>query len=210
MAVTPEVVGTKADAVFYASGADAPVVSINALDGVKLATPLETKILMPGPKGSLLEYHLAKGQVVPPHRYAHDFINCIVRGNVAVTMAGQEYEGRPLDGWTAAPGDEVSLEALEDTILLEWMSPPHLASGDRLITWGAVAPSDSHIFTRWADVETFIMYQVEGETEFGPPGLDIQHNMRVLVPGPNGSVFGTRTARVSGPCTPTSTTGSAT
>ncbi len=80
MPVTPEVVGNKADAVFYASGAEVPVVSINYLDGTKLPTPLETKILVPGPKGSLLEHRMPKGQVVPAHRFAHDFINTVVRG----------------------------------------------------------------------------------------------------------------------------------
>ena len=189
MPVTPDVVGNKADAVFYASGAEAPVVNINYLDGTRLPSPLETKILVPGPKGSLLEHRMPKGQVIPAHRFAHDFINTGVRGRVAVTMAGRQYEGTDRDGWSGAAGVEVSLEALEDTVFLEWMSPPHLVSGDRLITWGVAAPNDSHIFNKWADVETFVMWRVEGETEFGPPGLDIEHNMRVLVPGPNGSVF---------------------
>jgi quercetin dioxygenase-like cupin family protein len=189
MPVTPEVVGTKSDAVFYASGAEAPVVNVTALDGTALPSPLETKILMPGPKGSLLEHHLPKGQVIPPHRFSHDFIDTMVSGRLKVTLAGQENEAVARDGWSGAPGVEVSLEALEDTVMLRWMSPPQLLSGGRLITWGTVAPCDSYIFSKCSDVEEFTLKFAEGNTEFGPPGVDIEHHLRVLVPGPNGSVF---------------------
>jgi quercetin dioxygenase-like cupin family protein len=189
MPVTPDVVGKKADAVFYGKSAEAPVLEIAALDGMKLASPLKTKVLIPGPKGSLLEHHLTKGQTIPAHRLAHDFINCMVRGRIRVTLAGQQYEAAARDAWSGAPGVEASLEALEDTVLLEWMSPPHLIAGNRLVTWGAVTPSDSHIFSKWDEVEETIMNRVEGETEFGPPGLDIQHRMKVMIPGPFGSVI---------------------
>jgi len=189
MPITPEIVGKKSDGVFYASGARAPVVNITELDGLKLPHPLETKILLPGPKGSLLEYHLSKGEIIPPHRFAHDFINCIVRGNMKVTLAGRIYEAERYDAWSGAAGVEVSLEALDDTVLLEWMGPPHLITGSRLITWGAGHPCDSHLFTKFKEVEGWLLGRVEGETEFGPPGVDIQHRLRVLISGPNATLF---------------------
>ena len=189
MPVTPDVVGNKADAALYVSGADAPLVHIMALDEVKLAHSLETKVLLPGPKGSLLEHHLPQGMVIPPHRFAHDFINCLVRGRLKVSLAGQSYEAEARDAWTGAPGVEITLEALEECVVLEWMSPPHLLTGSRLITWGAAPSSDSHIFVKWSQVEEYQMQRVEGETEFGPPGVDIQHRLKVLVPGPYGSVI---------------------
>ena len=189
MPVTPEVVGGKADAVFYGKGAEAPVIKITALDGVKLPNPLETKVLLPGPKGSLLEQHLTKGQVIPAHRFAHDFINCLIRGRLRVSLAGESYEAEGRDGWSGAAGVEVALEALEDSDLLEWMSPPHLVTGNRLITWGTVPATDSHIFSKWKDVGESRLHRVEGETEFGPLGVDIEHRLKVLVPGPYGSVI---------------------
>ena len=188
MPVTPELVGSKSDAVYCAKGSEAPVVKVTALDGLKLPSALETKVLLPGPKGSLLEQRLNKGQVIPAHRFAHDFINTMVSGRVIVTLAGQRYEAGPRDAWSGAPGVEVSIEAAEDTVMLEWMGPPHLLSGSRLITWGAAAPSDSHIFSRWDDVEDYQSTIVEGETEFGPAGVDINQRLKVLVPGPHGSV----------------------
>lgn len=189
--VTPEVVGSKSDAVYYAGGSDAPVVLITALDGLKLSSPLETKVLLPGPKASLLEHRIYRGQVIPPHRFAHDFINCLVSGRMRVTLAGQSYEAEARDGWSGAHGVELALEALEDSTLLEWMGPPHLLNGDRLITWGAVSPSDSHIFSKWKDTEEYLVQPggVEGTTEYVPPGEDSAPHLRVLVPGPYGSVL---------------------
>ena len=189
MPVTPDVVGKKSDAVFYVDGAKAPIVAVTDLDGMSLPQPLETKVLLPGPKGSLLEQHFTKGMIVPAHRFAHDFINCLVTGSMKVTLAGRQYQAGPRDAWSGAPGVEVAMEALEDSVLLEWMGPPHLLNGSRLITWGSVPPSDSYMFVKWSEVSEHPMVRVEGETEFGPPGLDIQHNFRVLVPGPYGSVI---------------------
>ena len=134
MPVAPEVVGSKADAVFYADGSEAPVVQITALDGLKLLDPLETRVLLPGPRGALLELHFPEGRGIPPHRFAHDFINCLVSRRVKVSLAGQEYEGEARDAWSGVPGVEVAQEPLQDSVLLEWMSPPHLVTGGRLIT----------------------------------------------------------------------------
>jgi quercetin dioxygenase-like cupin family protein len=182
-------VGNEEDAVLYTDGAKAQIVSVAQVEGVPLNRAIETKILMPGPKASFFEQHFQQGLVVPPLRYAHDVMCCLVRGHMRVTLAGQSYEAVARDGWSAAPGVEVGLEALEDCVLVEWMSPPHLMTGNRLITWGTAPPCSSHIFSRWEDLEAMRMERVEGGMEFGPPGKDIRQFFKVLVPGPEVGVI---------------------
>ncbi|MBI4182962.1 MAG: hypothetical protein HY521_03055 [Proteobacteria bacterium] len=179
-----ERVGDEGDGVLYASGAKAPIVSVTRIEGVRLDRPVETKILMPGPKASFYEQRLEKGQTLPPLRYAHDVVCCLVRGRMRVTLAGETYEAAPRDTWSAAPGAEIAIEALDECVLVEWMSPPHLVSGTRLLTWGAAPHCSSHIFSRWEEQEEMRMERVEGGTEFGPPGKDIRQFFKVLVPGP--------------------------
>ena len=180
-----ERVGNEDDAVLYTSGAEAPVFPVAQIEDVHLDQPVETKILMPGPKASFFEQSLRKGQVVPPLCYAHDVVHCLVRGNMRITLAGETYDAVAKDAWSAAPGVEIGLEALEDSVLVEWMSPPHLLSGKRLITWGTAPRCSSHIFSRWAEQEAMRMKRVEGGTEFGPPGKDIRQFFKVMVPGPH-------------------------
>ncbi len=44
MGKTPDIVGEKADAVFYMRGAEAPVVNVEALDITRLPQPVKAKI----------------------------------------------------------------------------------------------------------------------------------------------------------------------
>jgi hypothetical protein len=110
-------------------------------------------------------------------------------GRAKVRLAGEQYEAGPRDAWSAAGGVETELEVAEDSVLLEWMGPPHVLWSDRLMTWGPVQASTSHMFVRWADVEYAVLQRVEGETLFGPADKDIEHHLKVLIPGPVGSLI---------------------
>lgn len=190
MGKTPDIVGEKADAVFYMRGDEAPVVNVEALDAMRLPQPVVAKVLLPGPKGSLIEFRLKQGQEIPAHRPAHDFINYVVSGEIAVVLAGERYEAGTRDAWSGAAGVEVSLKALEESVFLEWMAPPHLVAGSRLLTWGHATPCDSHIFAKWDAIDDFQLKRVEGETDFTvEPGMKIRHRVKVLIPGPNGALM---------------------
>jgi hypothetical protein len=106
-----------------------------------------------------------------------------------VGLAGEHYEAGPRDAWSAAGGVEMELEVAEDSVLLEWMGPPHVMWGDRLLTWGPIQPASSHMFVRWEDVKYTVLKRVEGETLFGPAETDIEHHLKVLIPGPTGSLI---------------------
>ena len=189
----PDVVGDRSDAVFYASGEESPLTPVYALDDTQLSDPLMTKVLLPGPKASLLEYHLSQGQVIPAVRFAHDIVHFVVRGNLRVGLAGRWYDAEERDAWAAAPGVEITLEALTDCVLVEWMGSPHILAKDRLVTWGAPVPCNSHYFTKWAETEERQIEQVEGTTEFSiDPAIKVETRLRVLVPGPTVNMFWAR------------------
>ena len=178
-------VGSEEDGVLYTSGAHAPVVAVSRMDDTRLPQPINVKILMPGPKASCFEFNLGKGAVVPPVRFAHDVVYCLVRGRMAVTLGGDAYTAQARDAWSAAPGCAIAFEALDDCVLVEFMAQPHLVSADRLVTWGAPNPCNSHIFTRWEDQEPMRMERVEGGTGSGPPGKDVRQFFKILAPGPS-------------------------
>jgi hypothetical protein len=83
----------------------------------------------------------------------------------------------------------MELEIAEDSVLLEWMGPPHAARdvGNRLLSCGSIQPSTSHRFVRWSDVDYAVIKRVEGETDFGPPDRMFSITSKVLIPRPNGS-----------------------
>lgn len=185
-----EPVGLASDPAFYVAGKDLPLVEVGAIDGLRLPHPIMNRTLLPGPKASVSEWHLKEGDSFKRSKSSAEFINYVVRGNVSVSLANQSYEAGQGDAWTGAPGIEITVDALTDCLLLEWMSPPQLASGDQLITaWAASSPSSAHLFTRWEAAESFILHSVEGNTDFGKDTEDLEHEIRVLVPGPVGSLL---------------------
>jgi quercetin dioxygenase-like cupin family protein len=187
--VTSAAVGKKSDAVFHMRGDDAPIVLIELRDGVPLPTPVDVKILMPGPKASLFEMLLPRNTVLPSHRYAQDSIYYLVSGAVKLEISGRVHEAHQRDAWAVAAGAGVAMEAIADSILLEWMSGPHLVAGSELISWGEVPSCGAHIFAQWREVQPFPIQRVEGETHITDARVDIDHQLRVMIPGPNGSLL---------------------
>jgi quercetin dioxygenase-like cupin family protein len=186
----PDTVGNKSDGIFFIRGSDAPAISVEALDGISMPKPVQVRILLPGPKASLFEFRFARGQELPAHRYTHDTIYYVVKGEASVTLGSSSYSASARDAWAAAAGVEIGIQAIEDCTILEWMSPQHLVVGTNLVSWGPPpAPSTSHIFTNWHSADNFLLERVEGETDFAPPDVDIEHRVRVMIPGPYGSLI---------------------
>jgi quercetin dioxygenase-like cupin family protein len=178
-------VGCEEDGVLYTNGATAPVVLVNRIEDAHLKIPIPTKVLMPGPKASFFEFCVSRGLCLPPVRFAHDVVYCLIRGRMSVTLGGEHYMAEARDAWSAAPGCEIAFEALEDCTLVEFMSSPHLMTGARLITWGAVLPCKAHIFTHWLDQQSVRMDRVEGAPGLGPLGKDVRQFFKILAPGPS-------------------------
>jgi quercetin dioxygenase-like cupin family protein len=183
----PETVGSEADGIFFKKGSEAEVVPVAALDNLKLSDALNAKVLLPGPKASLIEFQLSQGQSIPPHRYPHSTIYYVVSGQVSVTLAGTTYEAQARDAWAAVEGVEISLTTQADSVVLEWMSSPHLLLGKQLMTWGPIVPAESHMFVEWASVDQYELMGAEGKPE-ERVGDEVPAEIRVLIPGPNASL----------------------
>ena len=117
-------VGHISDACFDINSDDAEVVYFNTIEGVEIEDPILTKIIWPGPRGTLVEHWMKKGQVIPFHRHHSEFLNLLVKGQVKVTLAGKQYTAGQYDSWTAVPGVDHSIEALEDSMIMEFSDLP--------------------------------------------------------------------------------------
>ena len=178
----PKVVGNVSDACFEINSADARKTYFKTIEGVEVPDPVLTKIIWPGPGGMFLEHWMSKGQVLPYHRHNSEFINFLVRGRTKVTLAGKQYIGEKWDTWTAVPGVEHSVEALEDSLVMEFFKPPGVILKDSFLTWGSVKPATNYYFVKEADARQIPVQLVEGTDEkVGESAL----SPKLPVPGPN-------------------------
>ena len=175
-------VGNTSDACFDLNSADAESIYFKTIEGVEVPDPVHSKIIWPGPRGTLLEHWMTKGQVMPFHRHNIEFINFLVRGRVKVTLAGKQYTAETWDTWTAFPGVEHSIEALEDSLVLEFFTPAGIILKDSFLTWGSAKPATTHYFVKESEVEGTPLPLVEGADEkVGASAI----SPKMLIPGPN-------------------------
>jgi quercetin dioxygenase-like cupin family protein len=175
-------VGHISDACFDINSDDAEVVYFNTIEGVEIEDPILTKIIWPGPRGTLVEHWMKKGQVIPFHRHHSEFLNLLVKGQVKVTLAGKQYTAGQYDSWTAVPGVDHSIEALEDSMIMEFFYPAAVMQKDFFLTWGTARPATTHLFVREADVKPTPLPLVEGTDE---KSGDSAIAPKMLIPGPN-------------------------
>ena len=159
------VVGSASDACFEINSADAQGVYLKTVEGVDITDPVLTKIIWPGPKMTILEHCLWKGQVMPFHRHNVEFVDFLVRGRTKVTLAGKQYTAETWDSWTAVPGVEHRIEALEDSLIQEFLIPPGIIQNNFLVTWGSASPATNHYFIKQADAIPKPSPLVEGSDE---------------------------------------------
>jgi len=182
----PKIIGYEEDPFFEINSADAEAVYFKTIEGVSVPKPVLTKLIWPGPRGTIFEHTLSKGQVLPPHVHHSEFINFLIRGNVAVTLGGHRYEATKWDTWTALPGVEHSVEALEDSALIDFMIPPAVVTKDSFLTWNTSIPNNTHVFTRYADAPEVVVESVEGAHV--DKAMYFAKPQKFLVRGPNVSM----------------------
>ena len=175
-------VGNTSDACFEVNSSDAPSVYFRSVEGIEMPERVLTKIIWTGPKMTILEHWMSKGQVLPFHRHNVEFINFLVSGRVKATLAGREYTAGAWDSWTAVPGVEHSVEALEYSVVMEFFAPPGIIQNEFFLTWGSAKPATTHYFTRESEIEGIPVPLVEGSDEkVGASAIE----PKLLVPGPN-------------------------
>jgi quercetin dioxygenase-like cupin family protein len=99
--------------------------TIEALEGVKLAGYLGVKPMIVGQDMVCIEVHRQAGVTDPEHSHAdHESICYLVKGKVRCVIDGEEFIAEPGDIWIHPAGVPHYHETLEDSVQLEFKSPP--------------------------------------------------------------------------------------
>ena len=98
---------------------------IAALEGVKLNGYLGVKPMLVGKDMLCIEVHRQAGVTDPVHAHPdHESICYLVKGRVRCVIDGEEFIAEPGDIWIHPAGVPHCHETLEDSVQLEFKSPP--------------------------------------------------------------------------------------
>lgn len=98
--------------------------SVRAIEDADVEGTLDLQKLLHGRQGLLLEIRLTAGSTVPPHKHSHESFCYLLRGKLQLEIAGEELTVTAGDVWLH-PEDVVhSTHALQDSLWLEFKSPP--------------------------------------------------------------------------------------
>jgi len=87
------------------------------LEGVHLST------LVHGEKTLMGQFSIAKGSTIPPHSHPHEQTGFMVSGKLRFNVADEILEVETGDSWCIPGGTEHSVDALEDSVVIEVFSP---------------------------------------------------------------------------------------
>ena len=87
------------------------------LEGVDLTT------LVHGEKTLMGRFRIAKGAAIPPHSHPHEQTGIMISGRLQFKVDGQTMDVEPGDSWCLPGGVEHSVQALEDSVVVEVFSP---------------------------------------------------------------------------------------
>ena len=87
------------------------------LAGVDLTT------LVHGEKTLMGRFRIAKGAAIPPHSHPHEQTGIMISGRLQFKVDGQTMDVEPGDTWCLPGGVEHSVQALEDSVVVEVFSP---------------------------------------------------------------------------------------
>ena len=87
------------------------------LEGVHLST------LVHGEKTLMGQFSVAKGSSIPSHSHPHEQTGFMVSGKLRFTIEDDVMEVAAGDSWCIPGGAEHSVQALEDTVVIEVFSP---------------------------------------------------------------------------------------
>ncbi len=87
-------------------------------------TPLLARQVIHTDRMTVALIHLAKGATVPEHRHEHEQCSTVERGRIHFRVAGEEIMLQAGDVLVIPPQAPHSVEALEDSLVLDLFSPP--------------------------------------------------------------------------------------
>ena len=87
------------------------------LNGVELTT------LVHGDKTLMGRFKIDKGAVIPAHSHPHEQTGIMISGRLRFNAGGKELGVEAGDSWCLPGGVEHSVNALEDSVVIEVFSP---------------------------------------------------------------------------------------
>ena len=110
--------------------ADVKAVAVSAVEGKPMyGGEMLVKPLLKGDEMTFLEIHYAAGVGAPLHTHTHESIAYVVKGKVKSTVGAEAFIMGPGDVCRHPKGVLHSLEALEDSVVVEIKSPaPDIAA----------------------------------------------------------------------------------
>ena len=107
-----------------AAASDAKVIRVSTLEGKPVyGGELEVKLRVSGDEMVLLEIFYAAGVGTPLHSHTHESVIYLVSGKLKGTIDGKEVAMLPGDTCRHPTGVLHSVEALEDSVIVECKSP---------------------------------------------------------------------------------------
>jgi quercetin dioxygenase-like cupin family protein len=107
-----------------AAASDAKAIRVSTLEGKPVyGGELEVKLRVSGDEMILLEIFYAAGVGTPLHSHTHESVIYLVSGKLKGTIDGNEIVMLPGDTCRHPTGVQHSVEALEDSVIMECKSP---------------------------------------------------------------------------------------
>ena len=106
-----------------AKNADVEHRVIQSIEGLAIQGEVKMKPMMSGDHMNMLEIHYAAGAGSPTHTHQHESLCYIVRGKARVMVGETSYTLAAGDACRHPENVPHSIEAIEDTLVLEIKSP---------------------------------------------------------------------------------------
>ena len=106
-----------------AKGVDVAYRTVSKIEGLPMRGTVNMKPLMGGDEMIMLEIHYPAGSGSPVHVHQHESLCYIVKGRVRATVEEETHVLEAGDVCRHPEGVRHSVEAIEDTVVLEIKSP---------------------------------------------------------------------------------------
>ena len=114
---------TENSANYIARGAEARTIDVKSIEGEETFGTLKAKPLSMGEHMTFLEIEYVKGTGAPVHVHTHESVVYVISGKLKTTIGESEFLLEPGDACVHPAGVPHTVEALEDSKMVEIKSP---------------------------------------------------------------------------------------